>query len=710
MNILDDLSAQIAEAFHNTGSISRFPEAGLTEDPQVSTAQRTTVAPEIDSPLGEDSIFYVLQDLPEAIDPENLKEYTHKIFLEKSGLTVFERYASTADADKPDDKQILIFYEIESEDTNNFFGAACRVKMGSKRFEVMERLFEGNGRITFKESGREITTLKAWIDQIAAKYPEIDPKILLSAIQLEFISQANKNSFFKFIFGLNNALADLMIEGVGGMDSWKFTEKNYEYGKWKAGELDDFAPLLPLQAIEQAQDFLTTGNTNARKAANKGLQQLATLGQNLDNILLRAAAVWARSTPGIGGDVAVFLVGDQLNKLLPEGFTRVLNKVKKLLKEAEGFIHGVIDVLKEDLALINAFLCGLINGIISLLQIVIGLLAFVVDNITILRLENYDLEYFSTQQQKLEFVEDLIDLFTVNVKPLFEGMLKTIVTLPFQLLELIKSIGKEIRGLSQYFWAFLIGAIVFEVILEIAIAFFTGGTANLAKAGARISRLAQKAGEKGVKFARRVSTQVADSTTALLKFLKKEIEELIQAITDGKLIVYIKERILLLFDEDRIDDVISILPENTLSRVASRNKIKAINKALLSSRAVFNPNKPALQKLGVRLFKSKNGLSVDFSKTPKYLYGGKHSKQSVVKIKLKGSRKKDFDAAWKKTGLNNEQIKELDKLYTWHHMDDFDPVTGEATLQLVETFIHGKSRPHLGSVKQIEDFFNIIYK
>lgn len=166
----------------------------------------------------------------------------------------------------------------------------------------------------------------------------------------------------------------------------------------------------------------------------------------------------------------------------------------------------------------------------------------------------------------------------------------------------------------------------------------------------------------------------------------------------------------MLFDDKFIDDILGILPENTLSASASRIKIRKINSLLKKNKAIFNPDKPALKKLGIKLVKSKNGLSVDFSKTPKYLFGGRKSSKSIVKIKLKGNRGLDNKVAWKKAGFNEKQIEELDEIYTWHHMDDFDPVKGEATLQLVERSIHKKCTPHIGSVKQVEEFFNIKYK
>ena len=47
--------------------------------------------------------------------------------------------------------------------------------------------------------------------------------------------------------------------------------------------------------------------------------------------------------------------------------------------------------------------------------------------------------------------------------------------------------------------------------------------------------------------------------------------------------------------------------------------------------------------------------------------------------------------------------------YTWHHLDDYDPVTGESTMQLVKTTDHIGSLPHTGSVKQYSNYNNTSY-
>jgi hypothetical protein len=49
-----------------------------------------------------------------------------------------------------------------------------------------------------------------------------------------------------------------------------------------------------------------------------------------------------------------------------------------------------------------------------------------------------------------------------------------------------------------------------------------------------------------------------------------------------------------------------------------------------------------------------------------------------------------------------------DGVYVWHHLDDFNPLTGECTMQLVRADVHNIT--HTGSVKQYENYTGTIYR
>lgn len=101
------------------------------------------------------------------------------------------------------------------------------------------------------------------------------------------------------------------------------------------------------------------------------------------------------------------------------------------------------------------------------------------------------------------------------------------------------------------------------------------------------------------------------------------------------------------------------------------------------------------------------GLSVDFADTL-YLYPITGEQKNIVKIKLTGTRRVDDKLAYELAGIKID-VSIIDN-YTWHHLDDYDPVTGTCTLQYVSKDIHTATYPHYGAVKLIEDFLHIIYK
>ena len=87
------------------------------------------------------------------------------------------------------------------------------------------------------------------------------------------------------------------------------------------------------------------------------------------------------------------------------------------------------------------------------------------------------------------------------------------------------------------------------------------------------------------------------------------------------------------------------------------------------------------------------------------LYPITGSQRNIVTIKIQGSRSRDFTQAYKEAGIP----KSAKHLYTWHHVDDFDPKTGNTTMQLVRKPAHQATYPHGGSVAQYEKHFKVKY-
>lgn len=147
---------------------------------------------------------------------------------------------------------------------------------------------------------------------------------------------------------------------------------------------------------------------------------------------------------------------------------------------------------------------------------------------------------------------------------------------------------------------------------------------------------------------------------------------------------------------DEVKNYLSFLSKDIKERELL---IAEMYQTLSSNKRGYNPFRPKAKKYNVPL--SKNGTSSDFSNLKEYLYNNDPDFGNV-KIKMTGSRELDFKQANELMGLDD-----IPEGYTWHHLDDLNENL-ESTMQLVESKVHKKTCPHLGSVKQIETILKLI--
>jgi RHS repeat-associated protein len=106
------------------------------------------------------------------------------------------------------------------------------------------------------------------------------------------------------------------------------------------------------------------------------------------------------------------------------------------------------------------------------------------------------------------------------------------------------------------------------------------------------------------------------------------------------------------------------------------------------------------------------GLSygpVDFAGSPD-LFPTSGRQQNIVSIELQGSRSRDFTLAYKEAGFTPAEAAAAKKAgYTWHHVRDYDPVSGRSSMQLVLRTTHEASYPHAGSAEQFAKAHGVAY-
>lgn len=525
----------------------------------------------IESPLGENSVFYETFVVPPELKDSYPKseKYSivhHQAVFCKSGIEVFDRY----EKDKIESDYFTIYYEETSKSTSNFFGTACRVKMGDYARQRLIKDYNSKGK-TINYDGNtvdgSVSDFNGLIKLIAKDYG-IDDTLLKGAIYLEILEKSKINEAFKKVSSLNNQLADWLKGGIEATEKWKFTEENYDYIKFYVEPMYNnyqnkigasgfpkqevkYEPIIPVPF--PCNEYKNMSD-NQQVIAETGLKKLSEFVASFDEISTAAVFNIVAATPTIADDIlfaVTFLVKNFIEDNMPDSIKNIYNQLKVLFKEVQDIVSDIGSIITEklnqEIAKINAFLCGILNGLISLVQLIIMLLAMIVDNIPFFELEKTSALELAKHQEKLEFVEDFVDLFDKNAKEFLNGIKKLFTDDKIwkDLSAFISGLAKKITNYNEYFWAYFIGGVAFELILDAVIAYFTGGSSLVAQASAKISRLtakAEQAGAKALNFGKGLGRKIANTTKDLYKWLEKEFLELLEAIKNGRLANYLKTK------------------------------------------------------------------------------------------------------------------------------------------------------------------------
>ncbi len=112
--------------------------------------------PDVPDPFDRrDKVFFSQIDMDASEDP---RMFPYKIIFRKSGVDVFKDYNSNSDKYTPLDRQLIIFYELESSNSSNFFGTACRVKLGAGYRDLLNDLINGSKRVKWMAAYTNLKT------------------------------------------------------------------------------------------------------------------------------------------------------------------------------------------------------------------------------------------------------------------------------------------------------------------------------------------------------------------------------------------------------------------------------------------------------------------------------------------------------------------------------------------------------------------------
>lgn len=507
------------------------------------------------SPFGKDSMFYTpkVVNIAHSFTALDSADYKCQFAYFKSGADLLERYnlikengydpSSTKiidkdDALKIDANSLIVMYEDHTEvtDTLNFYGTACRVIIGENTQTFIGKLVSNYADFFLDELFFGQSDLSTFVEGIVNEENEknkqlkskIDPTIVELAILLEYHKIKKKNTLEGILEGFTDVLRNKTVDGlaytVEMIESLKLTAANYEPAH------KNYSPLLPVGVIKQS------------------VSSLNEVADILGNVL--------------------FTVAEAVQYVFP-AFKSSIEVLNDLHQRLRNFIEKITHLVAQGADMANAFVCGLCNGFYSLVQSILALLGFVMEKITFNTFGDLVMkspveravEKVSDYQIWAEFVEDYVELAIDAVPVLFDKLVDGIAYIitnietvwdfitgavgkgvDMALEALDKAVGK-LAAKTKYWWAFVLGAVAFEVIVEVVLAIFTGGTSVIAKASAKITRVINKTTSAVAK----AGAKTIDIAAAALKAIRKFFAEMIEALKNGKFIEWLNDTLNLMF-------------------------------------------------------------------------------------------------------------------------------------------------------------------
>ncbi|WP_297429662.1 HNH endonuclease [Clostridium sp.] len=111
---------------------------------------------------------------------------------------------------------------------------------------------------------------------------------------------------------------------------------------------------------------------------------------------------------------------------------------------------------------------------------------------------------------------------------------------------------------------------------------------------------------------------------------------------------------------------------------------------------------------GFEINETENG-GADFSNT-KYLYKIASGEEASIKIKMSGSKYQDKKKVYDKLGISKEEQELIKNDTRVFYLDDFDPDTGECTIQIVNKDAYDIVKNYAGAEAQYKANIGIKYK
>lgn len=445
---------------------------------------------------------------------EKISQFEHKAFYNVSFI-VFDKGSNMLNAHndkKPNKNELVIFYEQDSDTNSNLFGSFVLVKMGDGYFEYLRDLKQKKTKI-FSHVGQSpkgviIDSFEKEVNEnykaLLTRTKQISKETFLFALETEMRTNSNEGKMLKSIFGGLDGVIAGAVEGINtAIEEVKFTKEDYTPPK-KEGDfnLADFLEKF----VEVNQEIL-------EKAVDYAIPDAIEkqLSKSFDDFV-KGAKQLAKE------------------KLAPETI-RFFEKVYKIFQSTLSFFKETASffasLVGDTLYLVKAFIMGVINGLLSTIQMIVSLVGWLLKGNIDKKMTG---QFYLEIQSKFEFIEDLIDLVSESIGDVFTSIKNLIKDFSLEKIKGVLSIFKDKAGkINRFDVAYFAGIFIFEVILGVILVVFTGGAAAIAEA----TNAAEKIAAFLKIFGREVLSTATMGIVDILKLFRILILKFAQACQKG---------------------------------------------------------------------------------------------------------------------------------------------------------------------------------
>ena len=420
----------------------------------------------------------------------------------------------------PRDKHRLgLFYEKPSPNKSNFAGDFYIAKMGEYFVQLFKRFPEPLPSTINGKPFNDITSMKdeaGYLAQLAYTHEKdkLDVTLIYQALMREYQLYTGDRRFEEIIGSVSSIPADAIGWCAKQLEGLKPTEKNYNPAS------KDYSPLIPI-----------VGGVSVPLNMNTAAQFFENLGDNpfVQGVEVAFSKAWSivQQSASKVKDASIDHLPDSFKNLIKK-ITEIVNTIKIFLVEIKDLVIGLAEKGIKFLQLINAFNCGVMNGLVGLVQCILYILEFLLQPTT-----TFSYKQYLERRDLLEKAEDIIDWVSENAPKFLQGI-KSLLTgsggLSLSDMEGAMDKMKEYFGkVSRYTVAFYVGVIAFEVLINILLLIFTDGAGNIVKGATYVQKIASMLKV----LARETVSVVTMGVSDLLAFLSRFIISFGKACAKG---------------------------------------------------------------------------------------------------------------------------------------------------------------------------------